>query len=646
MSYGDLTFNLGKSGVYPNEELIAELASKTGYHFDGQRFNDRLYAAIQQAGDSFYDNVWRNELMPHIIKSLFREELENMHREIARQAQEKGISSEELLDDTLATGTDLMKQILEGYTTDLANQTELLGSPIRFTKESPSYTASAPENMTADEKKRWDNYVSDTKNISFLTTESELRSMRTRALKAYPLKSTTQVREDFQTRMTAPAPGNAPADINSEEAVRAILEIREIRNRYQKRGFFNRHLFHRSAAREELRTVREMTEALKRKYPAADVDRCINDPNYMAGKGGAVSAKQVYGLADVRPRSLRAQQIGDQLFAVGNKGAEIIGNVVTTVQYIGTFGVMAGRGFVVGAANGVKNAFNRWMGNGDVPKEEPKEERKEPGRERAPKEDRKESAPREQEQEKKQEKVEEKEPEIHNEFGNLFDEDDEEAIFGFADPKPEEIKAPAEELKGEAGDRKAPEDQKEQKDPEDQKEQKDNEDPKPEPDEDGDIFEDAQEVIEPVKKQENPPEKIVKELPEGYEEFEEAQEEFEEAPENLHVEQPDRGQDVSMDQADPAKQQGWGEWAWGGMKSAASYLTGGYFGGSGSQKNAQNGNDSVKDIKLEELQKKLGEPGGKPKVDYGKKRKEMEQEGPGLQAGNGNGAPVSGPPQT
>ena len=141
MSTADVRFNLNKSGVYLNEDLIAELESKTGYKFDSKKFADKLDAAIAQAGGGFYDNVWRTELTPHIVKSLFREELENMHNEIARQAKEKGVTSEELLDDTLATGTDLMKQIVEDYTTNLADKTELLGSPIRFTKESPDPTA-------------------------------------------------------------------------------------------------------------------------------------------------------------------------------------------------------------------------------------------------------------------------------------------------------------------------------------------------------------------------------------------------------------------------------------------------------------------------------------------------------------------------
>ncbi len=643
MTTADVKFNLLKSSVYPSEELIAQLESRTGYRFDGKAFTDRLEAAIDQAGGGFYDNVWRTELMPHIIRTLFLKELEKMHNEIAKQAEKKGITSEELLDDTLATGTDLMKQILEGYTTELADKTELLGSPIRFTKESPAHTAAAPENMSDDEKKRWDNHVKDTKNVSFLITESELRTMRNNAIKAHPLKSTARMLEDFQTRMPAApaqtgAQAGAQADINSEEATRAILEIREIKKRYSKRGFFNRFIFHRSAAQEEQRAIAQMTERLKAKYPAADVDRCINDPNYMAGKGGNVSAKQVYKLADVSPRSLRAQAFGDRAYAYANKGVEIIGNVASAAKNVVVYGTIIGTGLVTGVYRGARDAIKKWRNNGDVPeenrndadekageKEDVKEDvKKQEGGEKEP--ERKE--PEKKEPEKKEPEKKESLPEIDDDFKNVFGDEDDEEILGFKNTeRREEPKIVPEKKEENAGK---------------------NVDEPVDMDEDGDIFEDAlEDPREP-------------------------------APEEKQRDQAQNPQDGNREQGqqqEQQQQQGWGAWAWGGVKNAAGYV-GSFFGGGQQEEPKQevppkeepDGEDwqeareeleeeqvaeerkekmedrkagEAREIDFAQFQNKVGGPAGKPKEDYAKKRLEIEQAKPGLKLGSVNGQPVS-----
>ncbi|MCR5177952.1 MAG: hypothetical protein K6C95_03100 [Lachnospiraceae bacterium] len=570
MSTGDLYWQLSVYGVYPDETCIAELASKTGYKFDGAAFHDKLDRAVAEAGDLFYDNTWRNEIMPHIIKSLFKEELAKMHVEIAKQAREKGVTSTELLDDTLATGTNLMKDILEDYTTRLANTTELLGSPIRFKKSSPDHTAQPPANMTKDEKRRWDTYVSESKDSTYLTTDYELRMMRAEAMKRYPLKTTAEVAQDFQTRMSSQKEG-AAADINSAEAASAILEIREIKNRYKKRGWFNRNLFHRAAARQEREAIDQMTARLKEKYPAEEVDRRINDENYLAGKGGGVSAKNIYGLADVSPRSTRAQYAADVTLTVASRGLAIAGNAIATAVTVGTYGYTVGKGLVTGAIGGVKNVINRWRNGGEQPqennapenagkndKEDVKKDVKENAKEDI-KEDVKENAGVKA-QEKQPEKAKEKEPEpeVNDDFKIDFDDDD--FMGGFGNDEPEKEGDAREEVKNDVANDRNPEIGKEGDAREDDKNESGfNE--APDIDEDGDVYEDAQEAI------------VNNKNPEEEEQWQEALEELPEEPDNEdHKAAGDQEQPVDQEQ------QGWGSWLWGAAKGTVNYV-GSFFGG-------------------------------------------------------------------
>ena len=131
----DVKWQLARKDVYIDEEKVAALESMTGYRFDTQAFYEKMRNAIDQCGDRFYDNTWRNELMPHILKNLFMEETKKMYQTLAEQAQGGGILSEELLDQTLANGTRMMQDIMESYTRDLANKTPILAAPIRFVKE-------------------------------------------------------------------------------------------------------------------------------------------------------------------------------------------------------------------------------------------------------------------------------------------------------------------------------------------------------------------------------------------------------------------------------------------------------------------------------------------------------------------------------
>lgn len=446
----DVKWQLARKDVYIDEEKVAALESATGYKFDTQAFYEKMRAAIDQCGDRFYDNTWRNELMPHIIKSLFMEETKNMYRTLSEQAQGGGILSEELLDQTLATGTAMMQDIMEQYTLDLANKTPVLAAPIRFTKEEkdPLAEDTEPLGMTDKELKRWKNLRSDLKSsdATYLTTESQLRLMRNDALGFIRTSKTEDVEKKFNDRfgengIRKAENGKAGTQIDSVEAASAILEVRELKKRNAKRGFFNR-IFHWSENRRERQAIARMTAKLNEVFPAAQVEARLNDQNYASGNNPKYTAKNVFRLKDAKPRDISAQRRAD-FWNAGFDWAKEIGKGVFNGLKTGVdYAYQAGAGMIRGMIN-VINGRNAL----DKPENKPQEPQKDGGQKNGPEKDPKAAEDVKQKESGMQKgkgnqkeaedlKNAEKKEQGGDRIDLGFNRDDEVAIFGFADEAP------------------------------------------------------------------------------------------------------------------------------------------------------------------------------------------------------------------
>lgn len=443
----DVKWQLAKRDAYIDEKKVAALESTTGYRFDTQAFYEKMRDAIDQCGDRFYDNTWRTELMPHILKKLFMEETEKMYTVLSEQAQGMGVHSEELLDQTFATATTMMQDIMESYTLDLANKTPLLAAPIRFFKneKDPLSADEEPIDMTDKEKKRWKNLKSDlaSSDATYLTTQSEIRRMRDKALGFIRTSGAKDIEAMFNTRFGENGirrdEKNKAPDIDSMEAASAILEVRELQRRNKKRGFLNR-IFHLGEYRAERQAIERMTAKLKAVFPGDQVDERLNDENYASGKSAKHTAKNVFGLQDVRPRDVDLQRAND-FWAAGFDKVKQIGKGIWNGLKFG-----ADRAWQAGAG-ALRGMINVWNGKKALEKpEEKKPENKEnDGKEKDP---------------KAAGDVKEKKSEVP--FEPDFD-DDMEAIFGFDNKS---LKNDGEKKENAAGEKKVEQPEKKAEQPE------------------------------------------------------------------------------------------------------------------------------------------------------------------------------------
>ena len=444
----DVKWQLARKDVYIDEEKVAALESATGYRFDTLAFYEKMRNAIDQCGDRFYDNTWRNELMPHILKNLFMEETKKMYRTLAEQAQGEGILSEELLDQTLANGTRMMQDIMESYTRDLANKTPLLGAPIRFVKEEkdPLAEDTEPLGMTDKEKERWKNLKSDLRSsdATYLTTESQLRRMRGDALGFIRDSKAEDVEKTFSSRfgekgIRKAENGKAGTQIDSVEAAAAILEVRELKKRNQKRGFFNR-IFHWTENKKEKEAIGRMTAKLNEVFPAGEVEARLNDQNYASGYDAKYTAKNVFHLRDAKPRDISAQRSSDFWNAAFDWTKQIGKGVFNGLKVSADYAYQAGAGMIRGMLNVING--KKALENPDEKKEEAPEkdgrEKNAPGKDPKAAEDAKQKeSGKQKESEKPVEAGEKKEEQKKDPYELDFDDDDMEAIFGEVRKVPE-----------------------------------------------------------------------------------------------------------------------------------------------------------------------------------------------------------------
>ena len=444
----DVKWQLARKDVYIDEEKVAALESATGYRFDTLAFYEKMRNAIDQCGDRFYDNTWRNELMPHILKNLFMEETKKMYRTLAEQAQGEGILSEELLDQTLANGTRMMQDIMESYTRDLANKTPLLGAPIRFVKEEkdPLAEDTEPLGMTDKEKERWKNLKSDLRSsdATYLTTESQLRRMRGDALGFIRDSKAEDVEKMFSSRfgekgIRKAENGKAGTQIDSVEAAAAILEVRELKKRNQKRGFFNR-IFHWTENKKEKEAIGRMTAKLNEVFPAGEVEARLNDQNYASGYDAKYTAKNVFHLRDAKPRDISAQRSSDFWNAAFDWTKQIGKGVFNGLKVSADYAYQAGAGMIRGMLNVING--KKALENPEEKKEEAPEkdgrEKNAPGKDPKAAEDAKQKeSGKQKESEKPVEAGEKKEEQKKDPYELDFDDDDMEAIFGEVRKVPE-----------------------------------------------------------------------------------------------------------------------------------------------------------------------------------------------------------------
>ncbi|MCR5178871.1 MAG: hypothetical protein K6C95_07810 [Lachnospiraceae bacterium] len=323
----------------PDEDKIAALETETGYRLDGEKLaksiSDKLVNAL---GDSqFYPETWQTQIMPDLLRTAFIDVIRDMNADLVRQAKEKKLSSTELLELNIETSTAHIRDIFEDYTLAIANQTEALAAPMRFTDRSPDLIARInPGEFTDETEKQRLESVKKNLKQEILTSDDELVSIRNEAMKDFIAIPSYRLGEEFLENINK-AVVNRKDDQGllgpeTPEFRRAVLDLREVKKRYESRSWWNRNVSDRTAARKEKDTLDRMSDVMKKFYPR-DAEVLMNAESYV--KRGEIDSKSIYQLPDIASNKTFIQQVQKK---VSNESDRIVGPTITyALEQTGNF---------------------------------------------------------------------------------------------------------------------------------------------------------------------------------------------------------------------------------------------------------------------------------------------------------------------
>ena len=248
-----------------DKDLSLQMYNACGYvpNFDETLKN--LYNTAAPVDNSLTDNKWRKEVTPHMLRYAYQQELEKSFDAIRKQHLEKpDLYNRRLAQSHMETAARHLGRIFEKFSLDLANNTDYLEAPVTlFPKKPPQY-----EDVPMSDKER--KLLAGVSRHSLFPGEKALQKQLSQTADKLPKLNTQETLERFHNNLVKPVlsangeeiPYRSGEDIaeDTRRLVSSILNLREMKQRYEKRNFFSRHLTR--AGREEQAAIEEMQNAL------------------------------------------------------------------------------------------------------------------------------------------------------------------------------------------------------------------------------------------------------------------------------------------------------------------------------------------------------------------------------------------------
>ena len=273
---------INRGYFYPDGKMVADTAFSGRVNFDAemgrQMFNACGYKPnfkqlMQQLRDitstvdnSLTDISWRKGITPHILRTVFQDEMKQMLSAIRESHQNHPeIYSHQLMQAHMRKATWLLSDIFEKFTVDLANNTDYLEAPMSLLpKNAPTLADDA--NLTDDERQMW----ADVAHHSLFENEQQMQQMIDNEAKKLPNLTAQDAWEKFRFDLRKPLndPQNSPVPYKRgldrvEDQRRlniAVLNLRELKQQYESRNFFSRWLT--AAGRAERKAIQNMQDYL------------------------------------------------------------------------------------------------------------------------------------------------------------------------------------------------------------------------------------------------------------------------------------------------------------------------------------------------------------------------------------------------
>lgn len=327
-----------------DRELGWQMYNACGYEPGYDRILKELYDQAAEVKKGFSDITWREEVVPHLLRTTFQKELTGCLDFIREKYQQHPeIYNRQLMQTQMNAAARHLGEIFEKFTLDLANKTDFLEAPITFLPQKTDSHDDVP--MRPEER----DALAAIPRLSMFESEKAVQKQIAAASEKLPALSAKDALDKFKTAISKPVPGpegvekayqNGVDPVEDERRlITGVLNLREMMRKYERRNFFSRWLTREGRA--ERKAIGEMKatlmETLHIKADQLDTLLDLNTPlEQNVDMATAMNIPQ-------KPKPEKT--LGDQVSEVMEKTNEVIrdvtgatldvaGKVITTTKNI------------------------------------------------------------------------------------------------------------------------------------------------------------------------------------------------------------------------------------------------------------------------------------------------------------------------
>ena len=248
-----------------DRELGWQMYNACGYEPGYDRILKELYDQAAGVKRGLSDITWREDVVPHLLRTAFQKELSGCLDFIREKHQQHPeIYNRQLMQTQMNAAAQHLGEIFEKFTLDLANKTDFLEAPITFLPRKAELHEDVP--MTPEERE----LLADVPRLSMFESEKEVQKQITAASEKLPALSAKDALDKFKTAIGKPVPeaegaekpyqnGVDPVE-DERRLITGVLNLREMMRKYERRNFFGRWLTREGRA--ERKAIGEMKASL------------------------------------------------------------------------------------------------------------------------------------------------------------------------------------------------------------------------------------------------------------------------------------------------------------------------------------------------------------------------------------------------
>ncbi len=232
-----------------DEKMRNDFYNEVGFEFDSTAVLKGIAEDIRkwEDKDQFYDKNWREQIIPHILRTSFQRELDKVQKSIVDRYQMDGLNNRAALEYKLSVGTRLLANMYQDYSVQLAEKTGMLEMPLFCVANKNVMNNEELKILLGPQK-----YASFKKKFEAqppLINEKKIRESVNRAMGRQPRQTSAQIREKTGNALRAATESSKTYE--PALLMKAISDVRELEARCAKTGFFGRNIpfFNRSYLR-------------------------------------------------------------------------------------------------------------------------------------------------------------------------------------------------------------------------------------------------------------------------------------------------------------------------------------------------------------------------------------------------------------